>query len=192
MLEPIQAQELRVPAVDDVVGARLGEQDIEAVDIVQRPVGDIEKRGNAAPEIEEGVELDRPLVGAKPCPGEERQAQLDGRRIERIHGGGQLAPERLVGVKVLGDGDESLREVGVDLPVAPLVGIGQGAARDAGPDAHVVQLGLHHPGTGFDVAQVLAVGQLGEGQADERIEAGEETRFEGRNCFRLYRLRSSL
>jgi len=41
------------------------------------------------------------------------------------------------------------------------------------PDAHVVQLGLHRAETGLDVAQTLAVRELGEGQTQELVEARE-------------------
>ena len=61
--------------------------------------------------------------------------------------------------------DEALGEVGVDAPIALFVGIGQGAARHGAPDAHVVELGALGAQAGFDVAQALSIGELGEGHA---------------------------
>ena len=67
----------------------------------------------------------------------------------------------------------ALREVGVDAPVAHRVGIGQGVARDAAANAHVIELARLRSQTRFDVAQALAIGQLRERHAQELIEAGE-------------------
>jgi len=48
------------------------------------------------------------------------------------------------------------REVGVDAPVAPHVGVRQGVARDAAAKAHVIKFGLMIAQTGFDIAQTVA------------------------------------
>ena len=66
-----------------------------------------------------------------------------------------------------------LREVGVDAPVAHFVGVGQRAARNAAANAHVIELVALRAQARFDVAQALAVGQLGERHAQKLIEAGE-------------------
>jgi hypothetical protein len=67
----------------------------------------------------------------------------------------------------------SLREVGVDAPVARFVGIGQRRTRHAGLEAHVVQLATHRAQAGFDVPQTLAIGELGESHRQILIPAGE-------------------
>ncbi len=69
--------------------------------------------------------------------------------------------------------DQDLGEIGIDPPIAFLVGHGQGLARDSRPDPHVVELLGASTQTGFDVAQALAIGKLGEGQAQEVVPAGE-------------------
>src|SRR5215216_6348462 len=56
-------------------------------------------------------------------------------------------------------------------PVPLLVGIRQGAARDRASDPHVVEPVGHGAQTGFDVAQALAVGELGEDHAQELVPA---------------------
>jgi hypothetical protein len=67
-----------------------------------------------------------------------------------------------------------LRKVGVDLPRAGGVRIGQRVARNRlAAKAHVVQpLGLRTQ-VDLDVAQGLAVGQLGEGHGEELVQARE-------------------
>lgn len=66
-----------------------------------------------------------------------------------------------------------VREIGVDTPVAMLVGVGQGIARDLAPEVQVIKLGLLGAQTGFDIAETLAVGELTKSQTKELIPAGE-------------------
>ena len=69
--------------------------------------------------------------------------------------------------------DQHLREVGVDAPVARLVGVGQRRARHLAAETHVVELAAHRTQARFDVAQALAIGQLREGHRQILIPAGE-------------------
>src|SRR5207245_8216611 len=61
----------------------------------------------------------------------------------------------------------------VDAPVALQVGVGQIVARDTAPKAHVIKLALVRAQAGFDVAQTLAISELGKSQTQELIQAGE-------------------
>jgi hypothetical protein len=69
--------------------------------------------------------------------------------------------------------DQTFGEVGVNAPVAFLVGVSQGGARDTPADAHVIELGVLGAQAGLDVAQALAVAELGEGHAEVLIETGK-------------------
>ncbi len=91
-------------------------------------------------QIEQRVQLHGRLGGAKRRPREHRQAQIDGRGIEGIHGIGQFYAEVLVDVERAGLGDQPLSQLEVDAPVARFVGIGQRRASDRRADAHVVKL----------------------------------------------------
>lgn len=119
------------------------------------------------------VQFDTSLAAAKACPGEQLQAQVDGRRIESIHGPLQGHAELVVGIQAAGFGNEHLGEIAKDAPIAMFVGVGQGAAADRAAKAGMVQFGPQGPQTGFDIAQAVAARELGEGQAQELIEAGE-------------------
>src|SRR6266849_2565042 len=72
-----------------------------------------------------------------------------------------------------GDGDQNLREVGVDPPVARFVGIGQGRARHLAAESHVVELAADGTKARFDVAKTLAVGQLSERHRQIVIPTGQ-------------------
>src|SRR5208282_1991220 len=84
----------------------------------------------------------------------------------------QFHPERFVLIEAAGLGDEQAGKVGVDAPVALLVGVGQGVARDGAPKAHVIKLRRMRAQAGFDVAQTLAISELRKSQREEWIEAG--------------------
>ena len=66
-----------------------------------------------------------------------------------------------------------MRKVGVDPPVTRFVGIGQRGARHLAAEAHVIELGADRAQARFDVAQALAVGQLGERHGEVLIPAGQ-------------------
>lgn len=58
--------------------------------------------------------------------------------------------------------DQTLCEVGIDAPVSPGAGIGQGGALDRLPAAHVIELARLRGETDLDVAKALPIGQLGK------------------------------
>jgi len=76
--------EVHVATVHDVESSRLGRQNIEDVDIVQLAVGDMDEGGNVASQIQQGMELDGRLGGAKVRPRKDRQAQVDGGGVESV------------------------------------------------------------------------------------------------------------
>jgi len=69
--------------------------------------------------------------------------------------------------------DEGAGNIGIQAPVALLVGVGQGIAGDAAAQSQVVEFVLVCAQGDLDVAQAFAVGELGEGQTEELVEAGE-------------------
>ena len=74
------------------------------------------------------MQFDRAFGGAEVGPGEDREAQVDGGGIEGVDGIIEFRSQVLIGIQGSGEADEGLGEVGVDAPVAGLVGIGQGVA----------------------------------------------------------------
>ena len=119
------------------------------------------------------MHLDRRLATPEPGPGKQCQAQIDGRRIQRIQAPVQIDAHRVAGVQPARSCNQRLREIGIDAPVARLVGIGQRRTRHTAANTHVVQLAAHRAQAGLDVAQALAIGELGEGHRQILIPAGE-------------------
>ena len=66
-----------------------------------------------------------------------------------------------------------MRQIGVDSPVASLVGIGQRAVGDVTADARVIESRAQDAQTGLDVAQTFAAGQLSKGHAQELVPTGK-------------------
>jgi len=69
--------------------------------------------------------------------------------------------------------NEAVSQVGIDSPVAHLVGVGQSISRYLTADAHVIKLVALGPKAGFYIAQAFAISQLSEGHAEKLVEAGE-------------------
>jgi len=124
-------------------------------------------------QIQERVEFDGGFALLERCPWEDREAEIDGGRVEGIDGLVEIDAKVVLGVQAAGDVDEGLGEIGVDAPIAPFVGIGQGGAGDMSPDAHVVELALPGAKAGLDIAQAFAIGQLRKRHAQVLIEAGK-------------------
>ena len=171
--DQIQTPIIDVAAVEEIEGSRFPDQLIEQLHIVHLPAGHINSGRNAAAQVQQGVQLHRTLVPPKLRPGEKRQAQIDGGGIEGVDRLVQFHPERFVLVEGTGLGNEQAREIGIDPPVALLVGVGQIVARDGAPKAHVIKLARMGAQAGFDVAQTLAISELGKSQRQELIQAGE-------------------
>jgi len=73
--------EIDVAAIQDVERARFRKDLVEDVDVVHGAVGNADKRGDVAMQIQQRVHFDGGLVLAKLGPGEQREAQVDGGRI---------------------------------------------------------------------------------------------------------------
>ena len=86
------------------------------------------------------MEFDSRLGALERRPGEQGEAEIDGGGVECVDGVCEIDAKSVIDVERARDTDQALREVGMDAPVALLVGVGQGAARDMAPDAHVIEL----------------------------------------------------
>jgi len=85
----------------------------------------------------------------------------------------QIDADRIVSIQGPRDADQHLGEICVDAPIARLVGARQRRARRSTAEPHVIQFAMHGMKTCFDVAQTLAVSQLGEGHRQKLIPARE-------------------
>lgn len=169
----VKTCKVQISSVEDVNGPGFDEKVVEEIDLVDFAMGYEDQRGNAAPQIHQGMEFDRSFVLAELSPREKRQAEIDGGGIERINRLFQLDAEVFVRVKGAGLGYEDLGEVGVDSPIADLVGVSQGVSRHGSAKAHVIEFLLVAPQTSLDVAKTFAIGELSKSHTEELIPAGK-------------------
>ena len=109
--------------------------------------------------------------------GEEGQAQVEGRRVERIHRLIQLDAKRVVDVETSGGMNQDLRAIGLDGAVPGFVGIGQRTASHKAPKSQVVKFPLHCLQAGFDISEALAGGGLCEGHTEELVQTRKALHF---------------
>ncbi len=69
-VEDVKTLEVYIGAIHYVERARLRHDGIEDIDVVQFSVGNLNKRGDRAAQVEQGVHLDGGLLGSKPGPRE--------------------------------------------------------------------------------------------------------------------------
>src|SRR6266550_5044293 len=100
---------------------------------------------------------------------------IQGRRHRRLSSSSMplTLPAFIVRVQRTSDVDQGTSKVGIDSPIAPLVGVGQSGASDGGFEAAVIELGTLSSQTDFDIAKTVAIGQLGKGHGQKLIPAGQ-------------------
>ena len=166
-MDAMKAAIVEVAAIHHIVGSGLENDLVEDVDVVCIASSDADKHGNRSAQIEQRVHLDGGLGGAKMRPGEQTEAQIDGGRVQRIGSRVEVHTEAFMRVEFAGLHHQSLRQFGIDTPVAALVGLGQRGAPHGRTKAHGIELGGLCAETSFDVAQTLAIGQLRKGHGAE-------------------------
>ena len=130
--------------------------------VVQLSVGDVNEARDRTAQIEQRVHLHGGLGSAERRPRENRQTQIDCRRIERIGRFAEFHPEALYRIELSGLTDQHLGEVGVNAPVAGFVRVGQRRAPNRFAEPHVIKLRDLGRQAGFDVSETFSRGQLGK------------------------------
>ena len=167
----IQPFEVEVAAVHDVEGAGFGSELVEDVHVVNACRCNADKRGNLPAQIEQGMQFQGMLGRTKVSPRKQRHAQVDGGRVQRIDGIGQIQTQVFVAIQPPGFLDQSLREVAIDPPIARLVGIGQRTAGNLAANAQMIKPVLLRAQAGHDIAQTFAIAQLREHHGKKLIPA---------------------
>jgi hypothetical protein len=170
----VQPCEIQIPAIHQIESSRLDRQRVQSVHLVHLPVADMNKAGDVAPQVQQGMQLDGSLGFAKRSPRMQGQTQVDRGRVQRVDHGIQIHAKRIVCVERASYANQGLTQVGIDLPRARCVCVGKRVAGNGGAaKAHVIQASGLSAKVDLDVSQALAVGQLGEGHCKELIQALE-------------------
>ena len=172
-VKAVEAGEIDIASIHGVEGARFHGDEIERLDIVHFSIGNVDEAGNVPAKIDQGMEFDGRFASPEFRPGKECETKIDGGGIEGVDGLIQLDGETIVSIEFASMGNEDVREVGIDSPVAILIGFGQRVACDGSSKAKVIEFGLDGIQAGFDIAQAVSVSELSERHAEELIKAGE-------------------
>ncbi len=153
----------------------LRQDPIKDVDIVHFPIGNADKRGDIAVQVQQRVYLHGGFVPPELCPGEQRKAEIDCGGIQRVQALVEVHADRIVSVQWPRNADQDLGKITIDAPVVSLVGVGERGARHSSTESHVIQPGAHRAQARLDIAQALAVSQLCKGHCQVLIPTGESS-----------------
>ena len=91
-MQTVKPAEIDVAAIHDIDGASLRKEQIERMDVVELAVGYMDETRDISAQIQQRVHLHRCLGRAEMRPRKQRQAKIDGRRIERVDSIGEVEP----------------------------------------------------------------------------------------------------
>src|SRR6266496_405011 len=168
-----QPLEINVAAIHNIEGSGFRHDLVQHVDVMHLAIGNANKSWNIAAQVQQGVHLDGSFASPEPGPRKQRKTQIDGCRIQSIQALLQIDAHGLADIQSARGRNQPVGEVGEDTPVARFVSVCQRRACHLATESQVVQLALQRTQTGFDVAQTLAIGQLGEGHRQILIPTGE-------------------
>src|SRR5205823_12165294 len=161
--EDVKTLEIQVAAIHDVERSGLRRNLVEDVDVMHFAVGNADKRGDIAMEVEQRVHLHGAFVATELRPRKQRQAEIDRGGIQCVHAVVEIHADGIGGVEGPGDADQGLRKVGKDTPVTRLIGVSQSGPRHFAAYSEMVEFASHRTQACFDVSQAFPVGQLSKG-----------------------------
>ena len=172
-MQRLQPGEIEVAAVDNDYRTGWPVNQVEHIDIVHLAGRDMDENGNGAAQIDDGVGFDCRLGRAEVGPREQCQTQIDGGGVQRIERFLETQTDVLALMQFDRYGNQSMTECFEHSPVASLVGIGQGGTGYLAANSDVVELGALRIQTSHQIAQALASGELGIGDAQKMVPGRE-------------------
>ena len=170
-LDSEQPGEIEITTVKNVDASRVVLDLVHEVDVVDRSVGNPHEYRDWSDQIDLSVKLDRRLGGSEMRPRKDRQAQVDGGRIDGINHLVEIESVGVTGIQPPCFADENLSECFVNAPVPMLVCVSEVSSSDVAPDAHRVAV-CATPQANFDIAKALAESDLGKCHREELIACG--------------------
>ena len=128
LMQAVETGEVEIAAIHDVEGSGLGQKQVQDVDVMELAVGNVNECRDMTAQIEERMKLDGRFGFAKMGPREQRQAKINGGGVQSIDRVGNVQARVFVDVKAPCRMNQTLSEIGVEAPVPPLIGVGQGVA----------------------------------------------------------------
>src|ERR1700730_14319302 len=110
-VQHIEPGEIDIAPIHDVDRARLREQQLERVNVVQLAIRNVDEAWDITAQVQQRVHLDRRLGRAEMRPRKDRQTKIDGRRVERIDRICEVETQSLVDVQSPRLADQSLGQL---------------------------------------------------------------------------------
>lgn len=164
---------IEVSPIHNVEGPCLEYHLVENVHVVDFCGGHDYNIRDISPQVQQGVKFDSGLCSSEFRPWEQRQTQIDGRRVQGIGSLDQIDAQILSGMEILSLMNEDLGKILEDPPIPLFVGVGKSALGNFASNSSVVQLGLYGPKAGFDVPQAFSKGELGKHHGHKLGKAAE-------------------
>lgn len=163
----VESSVVQIPSIHDVERARIEDQLIQDVHIVNLGGCYNDHAWDVPPQIQQCVELDSAFGLTEFRPRKKGETQVDGRRVQGIRGLSKIDPGAFSRIQVLSLFDKDLSEVPEDSPIPALVGVGKRTFGDFPTDSSMIQLALQGAQAGGDVSQAFSESQLCKNHGDE-------------------------
>jgi len=164
-VQVIQALVIQIRTIHNVDAAGHDWDHIQDVDIVGSSVRYVNKRWYSPLQVHNRVNFNSCLVLSKLCPWEQRQAQVNSRRVQSFHRFGDL----VVTVKLLSMNDQYHSQIMINLPGTVCIGIGHSTEWYVGFDAHMIATSPQSIEGGSEVSEAIPEGELCEAHTKELI-----------------------
>ena len=168
LVDAIESPKIDVTTIHYIDASGLESDLVEDVHVVDASVCNADEYRDGASQVHHRVQFDRRFGGPEMRPGEQRQAQVDGRGIQGINHLLEIQPVAVARVKSSRPADQNLGQVGVNPPVPMLVGVGQIGARDLAPKPHGIKMPTSAQAR-LDVPQTLPESHLRKRHRKELI-----------------------
>lgn len=133
---------------------------IENIDVVNLAGSNNDKGWNATVQIQQGMQFDGRLVPAELGPGKQRQAKVDGSRVQRIGNLFQFLSEFFFGIQSDRFSNQNMSKIGEDFPWSVFVCAGQSASRNGGTNTGVIQARAQGFQTCYNGSETVSTCQL--------------------------------
>src|SRR6185503_4096447 len=175
LMKPIEAWKIDISAVHNNEAARFKNYAIQSVRIAGMGASNVDQYRDSTLNVEQSAQFDGPSGTFVRRPGEQRQRDIDDRRIQSIKSAVQIQAQIDIPMEGPGLLNQMLSEVGVDAPISRLIGIGKRGPPDRRSKPGMVELCFMRGKTDFDVSQTLTPCQLRECHRQELFPATQPT-----------------
>jgi len=83
-MQAVEALEIQIGTVHNVKGTRLGDKQVQDIDIMEPPIRNMNKFGNASPKIHQGMEFESAFGLAETRPGKQTHTEIYGCGVQSI------------------------------------------------------------------------------------------------------------